>query len=54
MTIAEDLTNLNNDIWDAYSAIEGKGGTIPEHKNTNNLVTAIESIPSGGGGGETS
>lgn len=47
MAISDDLTDLNNDIWDAYSAIEAKGGTIPQNKNTNNLVTAIESIPTG-------
>lgn len=50
MSIQEELTTLNNNIWDSYSAIEGKGGTIPAHKNTDNLVTAIESIPTGGGG----
>ena len=50
MAVADDLQDLNNDIWDAYSAIDGKGGTLPRNKNTNNLVTAIESIPSGGGG----
>lgn len=48
MTVAEDLLDLNNDIWDAYSAIEGMGGTLPQNKNTNNLVTAINSIPGGG------
>lgn len=45
MSVQEELTTLNNNTWDAYSAIEGKGGTIPQNKNTDNLVTAIESIP---------
>lgn len=53
MAISDDLTDLNNDIWDAYSAIEGMGGTIPQYKNTNNLVTAITSIPAGGGADPT-
>lgn len=52
MTIADQLTKLTSDITNAYTAIEAKGGTIPAHKNTENLATSIESI-SGGGGGDT-
>ena len=44
MSIATELENLNDDILDAYDAISAKGGTIPAHKNTNNLDTAISSI----------
>lgn len=49
MSIATSLTKLQSDISDAYSAINTKGGTIPANKNTDNLPTAIASIPSGGG-----
>ena len=38
-----------SDLQDSYEKIEEKGGTIPEHKNTNNLPPAIESISGGGG-----
>ena len=50
MSVASQIEQLETDITNAYSAINTKGGTIPAHKNTNNLSTAISSIPSGGGG----
>lgn len=49
MSIADKLTKLTSDITDAYGMIEEKGGTLPEHKNTDNLSDAIASIPGGGG-----
>lgn len=48
MSIADKLEKLTTDIMSAYGAIESKGGTIPEHKNTDSLPTAIESIEGGG------
>ena len=50
MSIASELTKLETDITNAYSAVQIKGGTIPSNKNTNNLATAINSISGGGGG----
>ena len=47
MSIATELQNLNDNILDAYTAVQGKGGTVPANKNTANLDTAIASIPSG-------
>lgn len=47
MAIADKLTQLQTDITSAYTTIASKGGTIPSDKNTNNLSTAINSIPSG-------
>ena len=49
MSIASELTKLETDITNAYSAIQTKGGTIPSNKNTENLSTAINSISGGGG-----
>ncbi|MBQ0097918.1 MAG: hypothetical protein KBS62_03155, partial [Oscillospiraceae bacterium] len=49
MSIASEFQNLKTNISSAYSSVESKGGTIPANKNTDNLSTAIESIPSGGG-----
>ena len=49
MSIAGKLEKLETDITSAYSAINTKGGTIPQNKNTENLSDAITSIPSGGG-----
>lgn len=48
MSIATSLTKLETDITNAYNTINTRGGTIPTDKNTNNLPTAIDSIPSGG------
>lgn len=44
MSVADKLEKLTTDIRSAYDAVEEKGGTIPEHKNTENLAPAIESI----------
>lgn len=48
MAIADDLQKLASDLSDAYDAIETKGGTLPEHKNTDSLPDAIRSIEGGG------
>ena len=44
MAVADTLQELATDIQNAYTAINGKDGTIPTNKNTNNLDTAIGSI----------
>lgn len=49
MSIANKLTKLQTDISNAYAKIGDRGGTVPASKNTDNLVNAIDSIPSGGG-----
>lgn len=50
MSVATELQELNDNILNTYTAIGNKGGTVPAHKNTDNLATAVASIPSGGGG----
>ena len=47
MAISDKINKLRTDITSAYNAIQEKGGTIPDHKNTNNLSTAILSISTG-------
>lgn len=47
MTIASALTKLNTNLINAYTAVDGKGGTLPSAQNMDNLATAIASIPSG-------
>ena len=47
MSVADKLAELASDIGDCYGEVQSKGGTIPQNKNTNNLATAIGSIPSG-------
>lgn len=47
MTIASELTKLNTNLTNSYTAVSGKGGTLPSAQNMDNLATAISSIPSG-------
>lgn len=49
MSIATELQNLNDNILDAYTAVQSKGGTVPANKNMENLDDAITTIPSSGG-----
>lgn len=44
MSIANKMAKLETDINNAYTAINNKGGIIPNHKNTENLAAAISSI----------
>lgn len=50
MSIASELQTLNDNILDAYSAVNTKGGTVPANKNMANLAAAIATIAGGGGG----
>ena len=47
MAIADALQELATDISAAYNKIDDKGGTLPDNKNTYNLVNAIDSILTG-------
>ena len=48
MSVSTELETLKTNIGNAYTTIGTKGGTVPANKNTDNLTTAINSIPSGG------
>lgn len=48
MAISTELTKLNTNILNAYTKVGEKGGTVPANKNTSNLSSAIDSIPTGG------
>ena len=48
MSIANKLEKLATDISSAYNIIQNKNGIVPVNKNTENLSTAIDSIPTGG------
>lgn len=50
MSIATAITNLQGKIANAYTAIQEKGGTLPQVQNAANLSATIADIPSGGGG----
>lgn len=49
MTIASEITRIKTNIDNAYTALEAKGATIPEAKNSANLADTINTITSGSG-----
>lgn len=51
MSIASQITRINNNISNAYSACSAKGATMPPAQNSANLANCISSISGGGGGG---
>lgn len=48
MSIASEITRINNNIADAYTEVSNKGGTLPVTQNSANLAYAIASITGGG------
>lgn len=53
MSIASEITRISGNIAAAYTALDGKGATLPETQNSANLADTIDSITTGGGGGGT-
>lgn len=49
MSIASEITRINNNIASAYTACDNKGATMPQTQNSANLANTINSIPEGGG-----
>lgn len=47
MSIATELNALRTNLNSAYAAVATAGGTVPSHKNSLNLATAIATIPQG-------
>ena len=47
MSVASEITRINNNIASAYTAVNNKGGTLPQTQNSANLATAINSISTG-------
>lgn len=53
MSIASEITRISGNIADAYTALENKGATMPSTQNSDNLADTINTITTGGGGGQT-
>ena len=47
MTIASEITRIKTNINNAYTALEAKGATIPEAKNSANLADTINTVTGG-------
>ena len=45
MTIASEITRINNNIAATYTALSAKGATLPVTQNSANLATTAESVP---------
>ena len=47
MAISDKINSIKQHVGNAYTAIQGKNGTIPAKKNIQNLASAVESIDIG-------
>lgn len=48
MTIASEITRINNNIAATYTALSAKGATMPATENSANLASTVATVPSGG------
>ena len=47
MTIASEITRINNNIAAAYTALSDKGATLPATQNSDNLADCVDSVSGG-------
>lgn len=47
MTIASEITRIQNNIADTYTALSAKGATMPATQNSANLAATVESVSTG-------
>lgn len=47
MTIASEITKLNTNLTNSYTACSNKGATLPASQNFDNLASTISAIPAG-------
>lgn len=52
MAISDTIQSMYTNVENAYTSLSNKGATIPANKNLANLADCIDSVPSGGSGGE--
>lgn len=46
MSVDSEITKLQTNLTNSYTAVSNKAGTLPQHKNFDNLSTAISTIES--------
>ena len=49
MGVQSEIDRIITAVGNAYSKVSEKGGTVPASQTVDNLATAIDSIPAGGG-----
>ena len=47
MSISTEITKLNTNLQNSYTACENKGATLPASQNFDNLASTISAIPAG-------
>ena len=47
MTIESEITKLNTNLTNSYTACQNKGATMPANQNFDNLASTISAIPAG-------
>ena len=47
MSIPSEINRIKNNIASTYSAIEERGGALPEERSSDNLANAVNTIPVG-------
>ena len=50
MSVQSEIDRIITAVGNAYSKVSEKGGTVTSSQTVDNLATAIDSIPAGGGG----
>ena len=53
MSVADQINRIKTNIANTYTAAQAKGATMPQTQNSDNLATCVQSITTGGGGGDT-
>lgn len=48
MAVKDTIQSIKNNVANAYTKLQGKGATIPEKKNIENLASTIDTVTSGG------
>ena len=49
MSVQSEIDRIITAVGNAYSKVSEKGGTVTSSQTVDNLATAIDSIPAGGG-----
>lgn len=50
MSIQNEINRINQNVANTYSALRSMGATLPETQNSDNLASAVRTIPQSGGG----
>lgn len=49
MSIQDEINRINQNVANTYSALSDMGATLPETQNSDNMASAVRTIPQSGG-----